>query len=286
MKTLTRVLAVVCLFAVPALAQFSWKPPNAGADGGCLVTLSGHWVRGSCSSSAGTVTHTAGSLTANKMVVGNGSSDVTVDGNISTDGTGNLSATSFTSTSSGVNGSLSMAGGTSGTATIRVGAVAGSPTWTLPAANTDGWWRESGGVISSSIIADTDLPATTTTVTTACGTAAHCAVGASPKQAMFFNQQATAGTAVFYDLPQVADTVVGMTYCFKNSDVAGTARTGAITITPPSGAYIHVDGTRLTVSHGLSSTGAAGDSACFVAINVTTQVDWEAYIYRGSWATN
>lgn len=45
---------------------------------------------------AGTVTHTAGALTANQLVVGNGSADVKVDPSAETDGAGNLTALSGT----------------------------------------------------------------------------------------------------------------------------------------------------------------------------------------------
>jgi len=50
------------------------------------------------------VTHTAGALTANQLVIGNGSGDVTVDPDAATDGAGNLTVTSVTTTGSGGSG--------------------------------------------------------------------------------------------------------------------------------------------------------------------------------------
>jgi hypothetical protein len=46
---------------------------------------------------AGTVTHTAGALTSGNCVIGNGSADIKVDPDCSTDGAGNVTATSYTS---------------------------------------------------------------------------------------------------------------------------------------------------------------------------------------------
>jgi hypothetical protein len=79
---------------------------------------------------SGTVTATAGSLTANAVVLGAGTTDTKVSTGITTDGVANITL--------GVNattiGSVKMFGNTSGDATIRPTAVAGTATvQTLPA---------------------------------------------------------------------------------------------------------------------------------------------------------
>ena len=50
----------------------------------------------------GTVTHTAGALTSGKCVIGNGSADITVDPDCSTDGAGNMTTTSISLPGDGV----------------------------------------------------------------------------------------------------------------------------------------------------------------------------------------
>jgi len=92
-----------------------------------------------------------------------------------------------------------------------------------------------------------------------------------------FNQEATAGTGVTYTLPA---TVAGEQQCVKNSDVAGTARTGVLTVAVPTSSYLHLNGARGTISSNITSGGVAGDAACFVAISST---DWEVYVNTGTW---
>jgi hypothetical protein len=101
-----------------------------------------------------------------------------------------------------------------------------------------------------------------------------------------FNQEATAGTGVVYTLPA---TAAGLQYCVKNSIVSGTgaADTGTLTVYPAASSYVILNGTRNTIggggTHGVASGGAAGDAACFVAIDAT---DWEVYVQRGTWTAN
>ena len=94
-----------------------------------------------------------------------------------------------------------------------------------------------------------------------------------------FNQNATPATAITYTLPVAA---AGKQYCVANSDVAGTADTGAITLaTSGTGQYIHYNGARSGSGGFIVSAGAAGDKACVVGI---TAVDWEFYPQFGVWS--
>jgi len=108
-------------------------------------------------------------------------------------------------------------------------------------------------------------------------TGASANLGGTYNSGYTFNQQATAGSAVTYTLPA---TAAGKQYCVKNSDVTGTARTGVITVAVPTSSYLHLNGVRGTISSNITSGGAAGDAACFVAIDAT---NWEVFVNTGSW---
>lgn len=86
--------------AVPA-------PAAGDAAANKFLKADGTWT---AVSGTGTVTHTAGALTLDKMVIGNGSADVAVDASVSTDGSGNLTAVSVAT--SGSNGGLDLTEGT------------------------------------------------------------------------------------------------------------------------------------------------------------------------------
>jgi hypothetical protein len=72
-----------------------------------------------CIGGSGSVTHTAGALTAGKIVIGNGAADVQVDPNASTDGAGNVVGVSFQT--SGVNGGFTGIEGTGAGLTAGAG---------------------------------------------------------------------------------------------------------------------------------------------------------------------
>lgn len=112
-----------------------------------------------------------------------------------------------------------------------------------------------------------------------CPTGTHCTFGTTYKNGYVFNQQ-TAATRVYIDLPTAA---AGLQWCIKNSVVSGTgaAVTGIITVKAQSGDYINNDGTIGSSGGVLSSAGAAGDGACFVA---SAANHWEAFIGKGTWA--
>jgi hypothetical protein len=124
-------------------------------------------------SGSGTVTATAGSLTANSVVLGAGTTDTKVVSGITTDGTSQLNL--------GVNattlGKVKMFGSTSGDATIQPSAVAGTATvLTLP--STSGTLVTGGGTASGSNTGDQTI--TLTGAVTGSGTGSFATTIATP----------------------------------------------------------------------------------------------------------
>lgn len=115
-------------------------------------------------------------------------------------------------------------------------------------------------------------------------TAATGNLGATFSSGYTLNQEATAGTGVTYTLPA---TVVGKQYCVANSGTTGVVNTGVLTVYPPSSSFVILNGVVNTVggggTHGVASGGAAGDAACFVAIDAT---HWQVYVGKGTWTEN
>ena len=138
-----------------------------------------------------------------------------------------------------------------------------------------------GAITPTSLLAtgivDGQAPITITTGTTA-------NLGATYNSGYTFNQEATAGTGVTYTLPA---TATGKQYCVANSGTTGVVNTGVLTVYPPSSSYIIYKGVVNTVggggTHGIASGGAAGDSACFIAIDST---HWLVLSGSGVWTEN
>lgn len=109
-------------------------------------------------------------------------------------------------------------------------------------------------------------------------------MGQNGVRARYLNQEATAGTGVTYTLPPIT---VGARQCVENSGTTGVVNTGALTVYPQSGSFVIYKGVVNTVggggTHGIASGGAAGDSACFLAIDLT---HWEVTSYLGTWTEN
>lgn len=127
-------------------------------------------------------------------------------------------------------------------------------------------------------ILDGTVPVTKTTGTTA-------TLGAGTYQSGYtLNQEATAGTGVTYTLPA---TVSGAQYCVSNSGTTGVVNTGVLTVYPAASSFVILNGLVNTVggggTHGVASGGAAGDSACFVAIDST---HWQVFPGQGLWTEN
>ncbi len=126
-------------------------------------------------------------------------------------------------------------------------------------------------------IVDGTAPITITTGTTA-------NLGSTYSSGYTLNQEGTAGTGVTYTLPA---TAVGKQYCVQNSGTTSVVNTGVLTVYPPASSYVILNGVVNTVggggSHGVASGGAAGDGACFVAIDAT---HWEVFPLKGTWTEN
>jgi hypothetical protein len=119
--------------------------------------------------------------------------------------------------------------------------------------------------ITPNIVLDTSTPVT---------------VGSANVATYHNNQNATAGTAVTYNLPTAA---AGLQKCFTNSYNGSAADTGVLTIaTSASGQFIiFTDGTLSATGGNVTSGGAAADAACVVGIDST---HWQLYVQRGVWS--
>jgi len=93
------------------------------------------------------------------------------------------------------------------------------------------------------------------------------------------NQNATAATAVTYNLPTAA---AGKQFCFTNSFNGTAANTGVLTIaTSATGQFIiFTDGTLSATGGNITSGGAASDASCVVGVDST---HWQLYSQRGTW---
>lgn len=141
-----------------------------------------------------------------------------------------------------------------------------------------------GAATGTSLLVTGNLDGTAP-VTATTGTTATIGAG-SFKSGYTFNQEATAGAGVTYTLPA---TVKGMQFCVKNSIVSGTGApdTGVLTVYPAASSYVILNGVINTIggggTHGVVSTGAAADAACFVAVDAT---HWDVWALSGSWSLN
>ena len=138
---------------------------------------------------------------------------------------------------------------TSPNSTITVGGTSTNTTLDVAPVNT---------------VVDTSTPVTVTTT----------------KPAEFhFNENATAATAVTYNLPTAA---AGKQFCFANANNGSAANTGILTIaTSASGQFIiFTDGTLSATGGNVTSGGAAADGACVVGVDST---HWFLYVQAGTW---
>ena len=85
--------------------------------------------------------------------------------------------------------------------------------------------------------------------------------------------------AITYNLPAITTATVGLQMCFRNA----VTKTGVITLTAPASTYIDVNGANGSAAGTLVSGGAAGDSACVVAVSTT---QYMAFTGGGSWTNN
>lgn len=146
---------------------------------------------------------------------------------------------------------------------------------TFPSLSSNNVWA--GTNIFNNVL-DGQVPVTITTGTTA-------TLGAGTYNSGYtLNQEGTAGTGVTYTLPA---TIQGMQFCAANSGTTGVVNIGVLTVYPPASSYVILNGVVNTIggggTHGVISGGAAGDAACFVAIDST---HWQVLVGSGTWTPN
>lgn len=143
--------------------------------------------------------------------------------------------------------------------------------------NVTGEYGDSGIAINSLCqTSGTNCPSSLNPPVTITTTAAVTISGTS---GYYFNQEATAATAVTYTLPA---PVAGYQFCVKNSNNGTAATTGVLELLVANTGTqsIIYNGTKST-SGFFSSSGAAGDFGCVIGISAT---QWEATASVGSWA--
>lgn len=121
-------------------------------------------------------------------------------------------------------------------------------------------------------IMDGKAPVTITTST-------PVTLGGTYKSGYTFNEDATAGAAITYNLPIAA---AGLQYCVGNAYNGSAPNTGVLTVaTSASGQFIiFTDGTLSATGGNVTSGGAGGDAACVVGVDST---HWMLYTQRGTW---
>ena len=94
-----------------------------------------------------------------------------------------------------------------------------------------------------------------------------------------YNQEATASTAVTYTLPA---PTAGQQHCVFNSNNGSAANTGVLELLVANTGTqsIILNGAKTTAAGNITSSGAAGDSACVVGLSST---QWQAQASGGIW---
>ena len=169
-----------------------------------------------------------------------------------------------------------------GAYSVGVFTCTASNVWTAGTGGANIWTR-TGTTISptnagdSVAIGTTVLPLDPTNVVTA---STFTFGSGTFTMGIYWNQNATAGTAVTGTLPVAA---ANWQFCLGNSYNGSAANTGALTVqTSASGQFIiYTDGT-LSASGGyVSSAGAAREMACFIGVDST---HWAMTVNSGTWA--
>ena len=157
----------------------------------------------------------------------------------------------------------------------NVGIGTTSPAALLSVGSSSQFQVSTSGAVSTPSLLATGIMDGTTPVTLSTATSVN--LGSTYHSGYTFNNYATAGTAITYNLPTSA---AGLQFCVRNY----TGKTGALTVaTSASGQYIDVNGV-LTASGGyVVSGGALGDSACFVGVDAT---HWVMFQNMGTWTAH
>lgn len=205
------------------------------------------------------------------------------------------SAASWTSNvtlgASGAAGNLNLVD-SGGFKTILGSAATANNTWLFPAtvptnlhgvycavSSTTCTLTDTGYAYNAIPAADISSPGTLATVTVTVDTSTPVTVSGTNLSTYHFNENATAGTAITYNLPTAA---AGIQKCFTNAYNGTAANTGVLTIaTSATGQFIiFTDGTLSATGGNVTSGGAAHDAACVVGVDST---HWQLFVQSGVW---
>ncbi len=116
-------------------------------------------------------------------------------------------------------------------------------------------------------------------VNTVVDTSGTVTVSTTKPSEFHFNENATAATAITYNLPTAS---AGKQFCFANAYNGSAPNTGALQLqTSASGQFIiFTDGTLSATGGYVISGGAAADGACLVGVDST---HWYLYVQSGTW---
>ena len=155
--------------------------------------------------------------------------------------------------------------------------LASSPTLTTAVLGSSTATTQSAGDNSTKVATTAYVDASG--VHTVVDTSSPVTVSTSLAAEQHFNEDATAATAITYNLPTAA---AGKQFCFSNAYNGSAANTGVLTVaTSATGQFIiFTDGTLSATGGNVTSGGAARDSACVIGVDST---HWALFVQVGTW---
>jgi hypothetical protein len=230
---------------------------------GTSITISGG-VISAVTGGGGTVTHSAGALTAQDCVIGNGSGDIKIDPSCSLDGSGNLTVTSIATTpSGGLGGTLTLPEGTAATA------VASKDLMYADSTNHDFYVSLNGGSFFPLVSTASSPLAISASGVASCS---NCGVTGSPlsqfastsssQLAGVISDETGTGVLVFATSPTLATPTLG---------VASATSVNKVTITAPatSATLTIANSKTLTANNSITLAGTDSTTMTFPSASAT-----------------